>query len=139
MRYVLLVSFLFLAGCASIPEDTSAIAASIIPIDQSRLEVKKDLSFLPSLSGFSFPAGIYLPVAKDATGVFYQSPKGIKGIGVGNAYYPVGGIYRFRNSDGSYGLKSWHGTPKAQYSNRELWDMWGANFSKEVVFHEYSP
>jgi hypothetical protein len=136
MRIILLVSILLLAGCASVPDDTSAIAASIVPIDQTRLEVKKDLKFLPSLSGLYFPAGIYLPVVKDGSGVFYQSPKGIKSIGVANAYYPVGGIYRFRRDDGSYGLKSWQNQPKLSWSSsRNLYDMLGANFSVEVVFY----
>ena len=134
MKFIFLISFAFLSGCSSIPDDTSAIAASIMPIDQTRLEVKKDLTFLPSLSGFYFPAGTYLPVAKDAAGVFYQSPKGIKGLGLGNAYYPVGGIYCFRQNDGLYGLKSWVNKPELNtLSSRELYDMLGAKFSTEVV------
>ena len=135
MRYTLLASFLFLSGCASIPKDTSAIANSIVPIDQSYLEVKKDLTFLPSLSGFSFPSGIYLPVARDESGVFYQSPKGIKMLALVSTYYPIGGIYRFRKSDGSYGLKSWRNAPKTGYLDRELYDMVWAHFDTEVVFH----
>jgi hypothetical protein len=136
MKKLLLIPVLLLAGCASIPEDTSTIAASITPIDQTSLEVKSDLTFLPSLSGFYFPAGTYLPVAKDAHGVFYQSPKGIKGIGVGDRYYPIGGIYRFRRSDGSYGLKNWQDSPKIGFMSRDLYDMIGAAFSKNLVLHE---
>jgi hypothetical protein len=88
------------------------------------------------LSGFYFPAGIYLPIAKDAHGVYYQSPKGIKGIGVGDRYYPVGGIYRFRRNDGSCGLKSWTDAPKLGFLSRDLYDMIGADFSRNLVFHE---
>jgi hypothetical protein len=136
MKRLLLIFTLFLASCASIPEDTSSIAANITPIDQTSLEVKSNLTFLPSLSGYYFPAGTYLPVAKDAHGVFYQSPKGIKGIGLGDLYYPVGGIYRFRTNDGSLALKNWQGTPKIGFLSRYLYDMWGANFSENLVLHE---
>jgi hypothetical protein len=133
---ILPVMLLLLAGCAAIKPGGADLAAPIVPIDGAILEVKRDLTFLPSLSGLFFPAGIYPPVAKDGHGVFYQSPRGIKFLNLGGSYFLVGGIYRYRADDGLYRLKSWQGKPKLGFWSRDLHDMIGTNFTEALVFHE---
>src|SRR6266487_4072560 len=108
---VLAFALVLVSGCASTPPAASTVATPAKPIDGSSILIKKDLRFLPSLSDYLLPAGIYLPVSRDAHGVFYQSPTGIAALGPwGGPHYPVGGIYRFRYKDGSIGFKVWHQT-----------------------------
>ena len=100
---------LFLCGCASLPENATCPFERSVPIDNTRLIVRQTVDFLPSLTGFRFPAGTYIPVAKDERGgVFYRSPQGLTGLGVVvGAAYPVGGLYYRKDADGSLILKAW--------------------------------
>ena|SRR5712692_9854913 len=138
MKFLILaVATLIVAGCASPAPQPAATAPPISPIEGSSIVVKQDLRFLPSLSGYVIPAGTYLPVSRDAHGIYYQSPKGITALGpLGGPYYPVGGIYRFRHRDGSVGLKVWCRSAGGGLTTRELYSMIGANLEKNIAYNE---
>ena len=126
---------LLTAGCASTSQNAATPATAFQPIDGSSIVIKQDLRFLPSLSGYLLPAGTYLPVSKDAQGVYYQSPTGVVALSVvGGTRYP-GGIYRFRYRDGSVGLKVWCKTVLGM-EKRDLYSMIGANLEKNLVYNE---
>ncbi|MDB6094342.1 MAG: hypothetical protein JWM32_1904 [Verrucomicrobia bacterium] len=58
------------------------------------MEVVEQFTFLPSFTGYTFPAGRYLPVKRENGGVFYESPVGIKIRTLGGSYVVKGGIFR---------------------------------------------
>jgi len=131
------VATMIVGGCASTPPNAFNVAPSTKPIDASYIVVKKDLRFLPSLSGYLLPSGMYLPTSRNEHGVYYQSPKGITALGpLGGPHYPMGGIYRFKRKDGSIGLQVWHKTAQGGITTRELNSMIGANLEKNLAYHE---
>lgn len=92
-----LTSILVLIACNALPEafPTNAARKALTPLDQSKVVVKRDLKVAPSLTAIVLPADVYVPVRKNATGTFYESPRGILLVPVaGSPSVMAGGIYR---------------------------------------------
>lgn len=94
--FLALVTALGLAVCAGVSEASAPQMATspITPIDETYMEVVEQFTFLPSFTGYTFPAGRYLPVKREHGGVFYESPVGIKVRTLGGSYVVKGGIFR---------------------------------------------
>ena len=110
LKYLFVIPFLALFGCASNPGDSSDVNAAVTPINQSRVDVTQDLNYRTMSNGYFFPAGEYLPVASDDKGTVYQSPNGIS-IRIGITYlahYEVGGIYVSHQSNGQLSYIAWY-------------------------------
>jgi hypothetical protein len=83
-----------LCGCATdgVP---SLSAPSGYPINgQSKIQLATYFKYMPSLSGYYLPAGIYAAEKEDANGVFFKAPKGVKSLSLAGATdVDGGGIY----------------------------------------------
>jgi len=60
---------------------------------QSTVQLVTYFQFMPSLSGYYLPAGIYTAEKEDANGVFFKAPKGIKSLSLTGSTETEGGIY----------------------------------------------
>jgi hypothetical protein len=89
-----------LAGCSVAPyrfPDTPP--RELVAIDSTHILVKEQFGYSGRLTSVVFPAGEYLPVRKDATGVYYESPRDVLILPVGGQRSLVrGGIYRRTDS-----------------------------------------
>lgn len=128
-RALLPLAFLLLCGCTTLPENATCSFEKCVPIDNTRLIVRQNIDFLPSLTGFRFPAGTYIPVAKDENGTYYRSPRGLFGLGLAvGGSYPVGGLYNGHTRDGLPLLKVWaYALP-----SRQVYDTSFGSFSENV-------
>lgn len=91
---VALVGLMFaLSGCVTDGVQSSAAAVGY-PIDaKSKIELTTHFKFMPSLSGYYLPPGIYEAEAEDADGVFFRAPKGAKSLSLTGSTEVEGGIY----------------------------------------------
>ena len=84
---------LLLGGCAT-EGVQSSIATAGYPIDgTSSIELATYFKFMPSLSGYYLPAGIYMAEGEDADGVFFRAPPGAKSLSLAGGTDAEGGIY----------------------------------------------
>lgn len=87
-----------LGGCATTEVNEAATPMPSMtptnPIDETYVEVVEQFTFRPSLTGYTFPVGRYVPVKRENGGVFYESPVGIKIRTLGGSYVVKGGIFR---------------------------------------------
>jgi hypothetical protein len=125
---LLFIAFLF--GCSSEPDHyvPHGENATLQPIDNSRLIVIQDVRYNCASNGYTFPAGTYVPVASDANGTYYQSPRGIH-VRVGITFFestPYGGIYVMREP--KYGTVSylvWYGHTSIRKTDTPIAEMSG--------------
>ncbi len=93
MKYLIaLVGLMFaLSGCVTDSVQSPALG---YPIDaKSKLELTTHFKFMPSLSGYYLPPGIYEAEAEDSDGVFFRAPKGAKSLSLAGSTEVEGGIY----------------------------------------------
>jgi hypothetical protein len=60
---------------------------------QSTVQLATYFQFMPSLSGYYLPAGIYPAEKEDTNGVFFKAPKGFKSLSLTGSTETEGGIY----------------------------------------------
>src|ERR1017187_3441107 len=60
---------------------------------QSTVQLVTYFQFMPSMSGYYLPAGIYTAEKEDANGGFFKAPKGIKSLSLTGSTETEGGIY----------------------------------------------
>jgi hypothetical protein len=96
MKTLIAVTVLLFAlcGCATDGIQSSS-APSGYPINgQSKIELATYFKYMPSLSGYYLPSGIYSAEKEDADGVFFKAPKGVKSFSLAGATdVGGGGIY----------------------------------------------
>ena len=135
------IPFLLLFGCSSAPDNyiPHGEHASIEPIDQSRLEVLQDARYDCMSNGYFFPAGVYIPVAKDENGIYYQSPKGIR-VRVGVTFFettPYGGIYvKHVVKNGLRTFLVWYDHTKVKTTDTPIRDMKGPNPDETIAVRD---
>jgi hypothetical protein len=125
LKYLFLIPLLALFGCATNPVGTPGPTASVTPIDASRLEVTKDLKYRTLSNGYFFPAGTYLPVARDDKGTYYLSPRGIS-VRTGITSYlhtSFGGIYVTHLTNGTQSFIAWYDEPTIRKTDVPLNDI----------------
>ncbi len=118
--YLFILFFIF--GCAGISSKNNQKISdtSSIKNDHTALEVIEKITYMPSLTGFIIPEGIYLPVKKDKNGTYYQAPNGIRGIGLSFNHWPNGGILKKFQNDGISPYDVWYDAPPFGIMRREL-------------------
>ena len=91
---VALVGLMFaLSGCVTDGVQSPAPAAGYPISAKSKIELATYFKFMPSLSGYYLPAGIYEAEEEDADGVFFRAPKGAKSLALTGSTEVEGGIY----------------------------------------------
>ena len=91
---VALVGLMFaLSGCVTDGVQSPAAAVGYPINAKSKIELKTYFKFMPSLSGYYLPAGIYEAEAEDADGVFFRAPQGAKSLSLTGSTEVEGGIY----------------------------------------------
>jgi hypothetical protein len=128
----LFAAMLLLFGCASEPNSyvPHGENATIEAIDETRLAVLQDAKYNCASNGYFFPEGIYVPVAKDENGTFYQSPREIH-VRVGVTYWestPYGGIYvKHVVKNGLPTFLVWYDKTEIRKTDTPIRDMKGPN------------
>src|SRR6266566_5572168 len=97
---------LYLCGCGSVAPyhfpDTGA-PADLHAVNATRVTVKKEFRYSPTLTSYVLPAGDYVPVGLNAGGTYYESPRGILVLpAAGSSFLVRGGIYRRNKTKTSY-------------------------------------
>jgi hypothetical protein len=88
---------LLISACSALPAKfpESSPRTDLIAIDVTRIRVKDQFKYSPSLTALVLPEGEYIPVKSDRSGTYYQSPRGILVVPVAGAPFLVaGGILR---------------------------------------------
>src|SRR5579863_8702811 len=94
---IVCITAALLSGCSVAPykyPDTPP-RQDLVPLDSTRIVVKEEFRYSPTLTSIVLPAGEYVPVKKDAAGTYYESPRGLLILPVaGQGSLVRGGIYR---------------------------------------------
>ena len=121
---------LCLIGCSVAPykfPDTPA-RQDLVAIDSTRVVVKQEFRYTPTLTGVVLPAGEYLPVKRDAVGTYYESPRGLLILpAAGQGFLVRGGIFRRQNTTANYQFDVYGGTVREPLHN-----MWGLNLTEKI-------
>jgi hypothetical protein len=119
-----------LSGCSVAPykyPDTPP-RQDLVPVDSTRIVVKEEFRYSPTLTSIVLPAGEYVPVKKDAGGTYYESPRGLLILPVaGQGSLVRGGIYRRQDPAANYQFNVYGGMV-----TEPLHSMWGLNLNEKV-------
>jgi hypothetical protein len=100
----------------------------LVALDSTRIVVKEEFKYLPTLTAVILPAGEYVPVKRDAEGTYYESRRGVLIQPVaGSGSVVPGGIYRRQNASGDYQFDVYGGVIRESLHN-----MWGLNLNEKV-------
>lgn len=93
-KLIILFTFAFMfAGCAT-DGGLNPSAPTGYPINgQSSIQLSTEFKFMPSLSGYYLPAGVYQAESEDAEGVFFKAPKGARSLSLTGSIEVEGGIF----------------------------------------------
>lgn len=127
---VILLS-LFMGACSVAPYrfPNDPPRQDLVPVDGTRITVKEEFRYSPTLTSIVLPVGEYLPVKTDAAGTYYESPRGLLILPVaGQGFLVRGGIYRL------------HTVPERGYEfsvygwllMHPLHSMWGLNLKDKI-------
>lgn len=97
-------------------------------LDSTRIVVKQEFRYSPTLTSIVFPAGEYVPVKRDAGGIYYESPRGLLILPVaGQGSLVRGGIYRRQDPAAHYQFAVYGGI-----TTEPLHSMWGLNLNEKI-------
>jgi hypothetical protein len=134
MKYALVgiatPAILCLAACSVAPyrfPDTPP-RQDLVPIDATRIVVKEEFRYSPTLTSIVLPAGEYAPVKADSAGTYYESPRGLLILPVvGQGIMVRGGIFRLRDATANYQF-----TVYGWLDPEPLHNMWGLNLNEKI-------
>ena len=89
-----IVGFAMLVAGCSTGSMLAPANVSRFPVDgHSELELSTYFKFMPSLSGYYLPAGVYSVEKEYSDGVLFRAPKGAKSLSLAGATDATGGIF----------------------------------------------
>ncbi len=117
-------------GCSVAPykyPDTPA-RQDLVALDSTRILVKQEFRYTPTLTSVVLPAGEYVPVKRDAVGTYYESPRGLLILpAAGKGLLVRGGIFRRRDTTANYQFDVYGGMVR-----EPLHSMWGLNLTEKI-------
>src|SRR5579883_2556425 len=101
----------------------------LVATDATRIVVKQEFRYSPTLTSIVFPTGEYLPVRADSGGTYYESPRGLLILPVaGQGFLVRGGIYR-RSSVPERGYEF---NAYGEFGTQPLHSMLGLNLNERI-------
>ena len=120
-----------LSACSVAPyryPDTP-LRQDLVPLDSTRIVVKEEFRYSPTMTSMVLPAGEYIPVKKDAAGTYYESPRGLLILPVaGQGTLVHGGIYRRRDPAVNYQFSVYGGMV-----TEPLHNLRGLNLNEKIA------
>jgi hypothetical protein len=101
-------------------------------IDSTRITVKKEFRYLPTLTSYVLPTGDYVPIRSDAGGTYYGSPRGVLVLPATGSFVVEGGIYRRSNPKANYPFAIYIKMPGLGWTLVDLHSMWGLNLNEKI-------
>jgi len=125
----------FVSGCNvapySWPDDGKRVEATAI--DETRITIKEEFRYSPTLTSYVLPAGEYLPIRSDAGGTYYSSPRGILVLATTGGFVVNGGIYRRSDSKANYQFAVYVNMPALGWAFVDLHSLWGLNLNEKII------
>jgi hypothetical protein len=121
---------LLISGCSALPAKfpESSPQADLVAINDTRVRVKDQFKYAPTLTTIVLPEGEYVPVKSDGSGTYYQSPRGVLVIPIAGAQFIVaGGIFRSVNPTLTYPFSVY-----GSLSVEPLHNMLGLNLNDKI-------
>ena len=123
-------------GCGSVAPyhfpDTGA-PADLHAVNATRVTVKKEFRYSPTLTSYVLPEGDYVPVRLAAGGTYYESPRGILVLpAAGSSFLVRGGIYRRNETKTSYPFCVYLYMPVGGLTFVDLHSLWGLNLNEKI-------
>jgi hypothetical protein len=106
---------------------------AIQAIDSTRITVKEEFRYSPTLTSYVLPAGEYLPVRSDADGTYYESARGILVLATTGGFVVRGGIYRRSDPNANYPFAVYVNMPVLGWTLVDLHSLWGLNLNEKIV------
>ena len=128
--FVVSCALTLFAGCSVAPYKYPDVPPrqDLVALGNTRIFVKQEFRYVPTLTAIVLPAGEYLPVRTDADGTYYESPRGLLVLPAAGAGFLVrGGIYRRLDVSRGYEF-SLFGPPLAE----PLHSMWGLSLKGKI-------
>jgi len=105
---------------------------SATAIDATRITVKEEFRYSPTLTSYVLPTGEYLPIRSDAGGTYYASPRGILVLATTGGFVVEGGIYRRSDSRANYQFAVYLKKPALGWTFVDLHSLWGLNLNEKI-------
>jgi len=112
------------------PDNGQRVAA--VAINDTRITVKEEFRYSPTLTSYVLPAGEYLPIRSDAGGTYYSSPRGILVLAATGGFVVEGGIYRRSDPRANYEFAVCVKTPALGWTFVDLHSLWGLNLNEKI-------
>lgn len=127
-------SLLIFSGCNIAPYHfpDDGVKASFQAIDSTRITVKQEFRYSPTLTSYVVPAGECVPIRSDAEGTYYGSPRGILILVATGGFVVEGGIYRRADPKANYPFALFLKMPGGEWSFVDLHSMWGLNLNEKI-------
>jgi hypothetical protein len=127
-------AFLVCLGCSVAPYTfpDKGVRTDLQAIDLTRITVKAEFRYSPTLTSYVLPAGNYVPIRSDADGTYYESPRGVLVLPVAGSYVVEGGIYRRNNAKANYPFSVYVNMPGMGWTFLELHSMWGLDLNEKI-------
>jgi hypothetical protein len=136
MRAIIgLLAVTALASCSIAPYyfPKTRLRENVVAIDATRVTVKAQFRYSPSLTSYVLPAGEYLPVRRDSMGTYYESPYGVLVLPVVSPFIAPGGIYRRSDTNAHYQFAIYcYYAPESSPMVWDLHSMWGLNLNDKI-------
>lgn len=128
------LALLSLSACNIAPYSfpDNGVRANYQAIDATRITVKNEFRYLPTLTSYVLPAGEYVPIQSDAGGTYYGSPRGILVLAATGGFVVEGGIYRRADPKANYPFAIYIKMPVMGWTFVDLHSMWGLNLNEKI-------
>ncbi len=132
---VLTVFAAIVSGCNVAPYNwpENGKRVEVHAINSTRIAVKEEFRYSPTLTSYVLPAGEYLPSRSDVGGTYYESARGILVLATTGGFVVNGGIYRRTDPKANYPFAVYVNMPVAGWTLVDLHSLWGLNLNEKVV------